>query len=121
MYEGKTGVQRSGSIRSAIGRRKESREQCCYGNSSMTIGAAIAAANASVANPSAQSGTPKLTGFAVANKRRNRDFHALFKSVPDDDYLIEDYSCALQREILAHGRVYISEGHALHAATSSAG
>ena len=29
----------------------------------------------------------------------------------DDDYLIEDYSCALQREILAHGRLYVSEGH----------
>jgi hypothetical protein len=56
-------------------------------------------------------GAPKLTGFAVANKKRNRDFHVLFKSVPDDDYLIEDYSCALQREILAHGRLYISEGH----------
>ncbi len=31
--------------------------------------------------------------------------------MPDDDYLIEDYSCALQREILAHGRLYVSEGH----------
>ncbi|KAA8570030.1 hypothetical protein EYC84_002367 [Monilinia fructicola] len=54
---------------------------------------------------------PKITGFAVASKKRNRDFHALFRSVPDDDYLIEDYSCALQREILAHGRLYVSEGH----------
>ncbi|KAH6607739.1 gram domain containing [Trichoderma cornu-damae] len=54
---------------------------------------------------------PKLTGFAIASKKRNRDFHTLFKSVPDDDYLIEDYSCALQREILAHGRLYVSEGH----------
>ncbi|KAI1470960.1 uncharacterized protein F4812DRAFT_419633 [Daldinia caldariorum] len=63
------------------------------------------------AHPSAAGSTPKLTGFAVASKKRNRDFHALFKSVPDDDYLIEDYSCALQREILAHGRLYVSEGH----------
>lgn len=47
----------------------------------------------------------------MASKKRNRDFHGLFKSVPDDDYLIEDYSCALQREILAHGRLYVSEGH----------
>jgi hypothetical protein len=54
---------------------------------------------------------PKLTGFAIASKKRNRDFHYFFKSVPDDDYLIEDYSCALQREILAHGRLYVSEGH----------
>ena len=79
------------------------------GGTGATIGAAIAAANNSVANPAA--GAPKLTGFAIASKKRNRDFHALFKSVPDDDYLIEDYSCALQREILAHGRLYVSEGH----------
>ncbi|KAH8884802.1 hypothetical protein GQ53DRAFT_697108 [Thozetella sp. PMI_491] len=113
VYEGKTGVQRSNSIRSAIGRRRKRGSSAATGGTAggMTIGAAIAAANASVAHPSAQSSTPKLTGFAVANKKRNRDFHTLFKSVPDDDYLIEDYSCALQREILAHGRLYISEGH----------
>ncbi|KAK3353568.1 hypothetical protein B0T25DRAFT_454740 [Lasiosphaeria hispida] len=108
VYEDRSGVQRSGSIRSAIGRRRN------RGSSTATHGtvsAAIAAANASFANPIAQSSTPKLTGFAVATKKRNRDFHTLFKSVPDDDYLIEDYSCALQREILAHGRLYVSEGH----------
>jgi len=108
MYEGKSGLQRSGSIRSAIGRRRKRGSSAATGN---TVSAAIAAANASFANPIAQSSTPKLTGFAVATKKRNRDFHTLFKSVPDDDYLIEDYSCALQREILAHGRLYVSEGH----------
>lgn len=51
------------------------------------------------------------TGFAVASKKRNRDFHNLFKSVPEEDYLIEDYGCALQREILLQGRFYVSEGH----------
>jgi len=75
------------------------------------IVAAIAAANASVAHPTNLRNAPKITGFAVASKKRNRDFHQLFRSVPDDDYLIEDYSCALQREILAHGRLYVSEGH----------
>ncbi|KAK4125979.1 hypothetical protein N657DRAFT_591897 [Parathielavia appendiculata] len=111
VYEGKTGIHRSGSIRSAIGhRRKRGSSVATYGTTATsTIGAAVAAANSSLINPTA--GGPKLTGFAVANKKRNRDFHALFKSVPDDDYLIEDYSCALQREILAHGRLYISEGH----------
>ncbi|RPA82293.1 hypothetical protein BJ508DRAFT_414149 [Ascobolus immersus RN42] len=53
----------------------------------------------------------KITGFAVASKKRNRDFHALFKSVPEDDYLIEDYGAALQKEILLQGRFYVSEGH----------
>jgi hypothetical protein len=52
-----------------------------------------------------------VTGFAVASNRRNADFHELFKRVPDGDYLIEDYGCALQREILVQGRIYISENH----------
>ncbi|KAL1888343.1 hypothetical protein Sste5346_009623 [Sporothrix stenoceras] len=101
-------VQRTGSIRSAIGRRRHRGSSAVSGG---TIAAAIAAANHSLAHPAHAGSTPKLTGFAVASKKRNRDFHSFFKSVPDDDYLIEDYSCALQREILAHGRLYVSEGH----------
>lgn len=52
-----------------------------------------------------------VTGFAVASNKRNFDFHELFPSVPDGDYLIEDYGCALQRDILIQGRLYISEHH----------
>ncbi|BGP14608.1 hypothetical protein JCM10213_002224 [Rhodosporidiobolus nylandii] len=51
------------------------------------------------------------TGYAVASSKRNADFHELFKNISDDDYLIEDYGCALQREILIQGRLYISEHH----------
>jgi hypothetical protein len=115
VYEGQqSSIHRSGSIRSAIERRRKRGSSATTGGTGgggMTIGAAIAAANSSLANPAAAANAPKLTGFAVASKKRNRDFHNLFKSVPDDDYLIEDYSCALQREILAHGRLYVSEGH----------
>ncbi|KAI0860767.1 hypothetical protein F4860DRAFT_196027 [Xylaria cubensis] len=113
VYEGGAGVNRTSSIRSAISKTKRRKRGSTGGTAGTgtTIGAAIAAANASVAHPTAAGSAPKLTGFAVASKKRNRDFHTLFKSVPDDDYLIEDYSCALQREILAHGRLYVSEGH----------
>jgi len=113
VYEGKTGIQRSGSVRSAVGhRRTRGSSIATHGTTATsTVGAAIAAAHSSFGQPGGPGNAPKLTGFAVANKKRNRDFHVLFKSVPDDDYLIEDYSCALQREILAHGRLYISEGH----------
>ncbi|EKM84241.1 hypothetical protein AGABI1DRAFT_67583 [Agaricus bisporus var. burnettii JB137-S8] len=52
-----------------------------------------------------------VTGFAVASNKRNADFHDLFPTVPEGDYLIEDYGCALQREILIQGRLYISENH----------
>ena len=54
---------------------------------------------------------PQITGFAVASNKRNAEFHELFPDVPEDDYLIEDYGCALQKEILHQGRLYISENH----------
>lgn len=76
----------------------------------------------------------------IANDKRNRDFHALFKSIPLDDNLIEgnmtkkekkkmpltriltlffvyifffysDYGCALQKDILLQGRIYITQHH----------
>ena len=108
VFEDRNSVHRNESIRSAIGTRRKRNSSTTTGT---TIGAAIVAANASLAHPQMGGTTPKITGFAVASKKRNRDFHQLFRSVPDDDYLIEDYSCALQREILAHGRLYVSEGH----------
>lgn len=113
VYEGKTGgVHRSGSIRSTLGhRRNRGSSIATHNTTGSAIGAAITAAHTSIGNPAANASVPKLTGFAVATKKRNRDFHVQFKSVPDDDYLIDDYSCALQREILAHGRLYVSEGH----------
>ncbi|WWC85880.1 uncharacterized protein L201_000747 [Kwoniella dendrophila CBS 6074] len=52
-----------------------------------------------------------VTGFAVASNRRNTDFHALFPSIDEGDYLIEDYGCALSKDILLQGRLYVSENH----------
>ncbi|KAK3829544.1 MAG: GRAM domain-containing protein, partial [Linnemannia elongata] len=46
-----------------------------------------------------------------ANEKRFSDFHSVFRSVPDEEKLIEDYGCALQKEILVQGRLYISENH----------
>jgi hypothetical protein len=34
------------------------------------------------------------TGYAVASRKRNVDFHAIFKSIPEDDYLIEGQSAS---------------------------
>ncbi|KAL8709894.1 MAG: hypothetical protein Q9225_007387 [Loekoesia sp. 1 TL-2023] len=110
IFEGEKVARRSGSVRSRVGAvaRRHRNSSSVTGN---TIGAAIAAGHAGLANPSANASVPKLTGFAVASKKRNKDFHQTFRSVPEDDYLIEDYSCALQREILLAGRLYVSEGH----------
>ncbi|KAL8901177.1 MAG: hypothetical protein Q9207_005336 [Kuettlingeria erythrocarpa] len=110
IFDGASTTRRSGSVRSRVGAvaRRHRNSSSATGN---TIGAAIAAGHAGLGNPAVNGSTPKLTGFAVANKKRNKDFHQTFRSVPEDDYLIEDYSCALQREILLAGRIYVSEGH----------
>ena len=107
IFESETGsVRRNNSVRSRIGKRRSRGSSGATGAS--TIGAMVGASTATLANPASG---PRLTGFAVAPRQRNRAFHQLFRSVPEDDYLIEDYSCALQRDILLAGRIYISEGH----------
>ena len=98
-----TNLTRSGSIRSKLDRRRKRHRN----SSGTTIGAAIAASHGALV----ASNTNKFSGFTKANAKRNKDFHALFRNVPDDDDLIEDYSCALQRDIILAGRIYISEGH----------
>lgn len=98
-------VRRTGSVRSRLsGTRRRGRNTSAPAGA---IAAALAASGGAMANP----GSRRPTGFAVANPKRNREFHALFKSVPETDPLIEDYSAALQRDILLQGRFYISERH----------
>ncbi|KAK2153569.1 hypothetical protein LSH36_292g01000, partial [Paralvinella palmiformis] len=42
-------------------------------------------------------------------KSRSEDFKRIFKDIPSDERLIVDYSCALQKDILIHGRLYITQ------------
>ena len=42
----------------------------------------------------------------TTNKKKNEEYHALFEG--DESELVEDFSCALQKDILVHGRIYIS-------------
>ncbi|KAF3902924.1 hypothetical protein AA313_de0210016 [Arthrobotrys entomopaga] len=88
------GRQRSDSTKSILGRRG-SRKSRNRGASATTQGSDTMVP--ATVRPSAT--------FAAANHRRNKDFHQLFKSVPPDDHLIEDYGCALQKEILLQGRI----------------
>ncbi|KAJ2124828.1 hypothetical protein IW147_001433 [Coemansia sp. RSA 720] len=41
--------------------------------------------------------------------KRNADFHHLFRNIPINELLIDDYGCALQRDILVQGRLYLTE------------
>lgn len=60
---------RSGSLMSR--RRRESNASALFG-------------------PLETAGQPqKITGFAVASNKRNREFHATFRSVPEGDYLLD--------------------------------
>lgn len=49
------------------------------------------------------------TQYRYATEKRNEEFHQLFSNVPETDRLLDDFSCALSREILLQGRIYISE------------
>ncbi|KAF3823683.1 hypothetical protein GH733_007151 [Mirounga leonina] len=65
--------------------------------------------------PAVKPGNILLTSVIVTQvlsptyKQRNEDFRKLFKQLPDTERLIVDYSCALQRDILLQGRLYLSE------------
>jgi hypothetical protein len=90
-------IRRAGSVRSRLSDRRRRRTR---GSSANTT--------SGLAPPPAVS---KSNTWTVAPARRNKDFHNLFKSVPEDDLLIEDYAAAYQKDILLQGRIYISEGH----------
>lgn len=47
--------------------------------------------------------------FSPTYKSRSEDFRRFFKDLPHDERLIVDYSCALQKDILVHGRMYITQ------------
>ncbi|EGV60445.1 hypothetical protein CANTEDRAFT_136927 [Yamadazyma tenuis ATCC 10573] len=42
-----------------------------------------------------------------ASKKRNKEFHQIFNKLPKSDRLIDDFSCALSRDILVQGRMYL--------------
>ena len=37
------------------------------------------------------------------------DFHKYFRNIPQTERLLEDYACALVKDILIQGRIYISQ------------
>ncbi|XP_051943558.1 GRAM domain-containing protein 2B-like isoform X2 [Hippocampus zosterae] len=43
--------------------------------------------------------------------KHNRNFHRLFKEIPEGEKLTHTFTCALQKEVLYHGKLYISENN----------
>lgn len=56
-----------------------------------------------------QESTTSSKSIKFASKKRNKEFHQIFKKIPKDEYLIEDFSCALSKDILVQGRMYLSQ------------
>ncbi|XP_061174360.1 uncharacterized protein LOC133183413 [Saccostrea echinata] len=45
----------------------------------------------------------------LRSKSKYNKFHKLFKAVPEEEYPLNDYSCAYIGDILLHGSIYISQ------------
>jgi hypothetical protein len=62
-------------------------------------------------------GAPKKSGsgwmlpfsFAMTHREKNEEIHKIFVQLPTSEKLIDDYSSALQRDILIHGRLYLTQ------------
>jgi hypothetical protein len=54
---------------------------------------------------------PSIEGVHFPSVKRQSDFHALFPSIPHGEALLDDYSCALQKDILIQGKMYLSQRH----------
>ncbi|WLF77108.1 hypothetical protein PVL30_000817 [Lodderomyces elongisporus] len=50
--------------------------------------------------------TKKITH---ASRKSNKEFHEAFKKVPKKEKLIQDFSCALSKDILVQGKMYLSD------------
>ncbi|KAJ3128156.1 hypothetical protein HK098_005056 [Nowakowskiella sp. JEL0407] len=44
----------------------------------------------------------------VTLEKKNEDFHTIFRSLPASEYLIDSFSCALQRDIAIQGKIYVT-------------
>lgn len=51
----------------------------------------------------------KNSSYRYATIKRNVDFHQIFRSHDLTDRLLDDFACALSREILLQGRIYVTE------------
>ncbi|KAM9349940.1 GRAM domain-containing protein 2A-like [Symphorus nematophorus] len=43
--------------------------------------------------------------------KHNKTFHKLFPEIPQGENLTQTFTCALQKEVLYHGKLFVSENH----------
>ncbi|KAJ7993496.1 hypothetical protein DPEC_G00273020 [Dallia pectoralis] len=54
----------------------------------------------------------ETVGSQSSFMKHNKTFHKLFPDIPESENLLHAYICALQKEVLYHGRLYITEHNA---------
>lgn len=47
--------------------------------------------------------------ISFAPSKKNKEFHSIFKKIPSSDRLISEFSCALSKDILVQGKMYLSQ------------
>lgn len=62
-----------------------------------------------VAGPSIATSQPAESLLYTNYNQRSDEFRKLFREVPQSEKLIADYTCALQKDILLQGRLYLTE------------
>lgn len=50
-----------------------------------------------------------ISTIKPASEKRNKEFHQIFKRIPPNEKLIDEFSCALSKDILVQGKMYLSE------------
>ncbi|XP_023129826.1 GRAM domain-containing protein 2B-like isoform X2 [Amphiprion ocellaris] len=58
-------------------------------------------------NPERSDGSINRQSFS----KRNKSFHKLFPEIPEEENLTHTFTCALQKEVLYHGKLFVSENH----------
>ncbi|CAN9503389.1 unnamed protein product [Ophioblennius macclurei] len=64
--------------------------------------------------PPVPGGTPDRSDGPIHNhsfQKHNKSFHKVFPDIPEDEKLTHTFTCALQKEVLYHGRLFVSENH----------
>ncbi|XP_028282824.1 GRAM domain-containing protein 2B-like isoform X2 [Parambassis ranga] len=46
-----------------------------------------------------------------SSQKHDKSFHRLFPEIPEGENLTHTFTCALQKEVLYHGKLFISENH----------
>ncbi|OLY83837.1 putative membrane protein [Smittium mucronatum] len=59
-------------------------------------------------SPENKSDPDKIPSSYSLNLKKNINFHLMFRDVPSNEMLLKDYGCALQKDILVQGRIYIT-------------